>query len=129
MKVYLTHSSGYDYESELYEPLRRSLAKRVDIFFPHSKENINTKSKDVIAVSDVVLAEVSYPSTGQGIELGWADASSTRIVCFYRSGSKISSSLRFISNEHIEYTTADDMVAKLDEWFHVHNEHVEPSVN
>jgi len=120
MKLYLTHSSGFDYQTELYEPLKRSLAKTQDIFFPHDEENIGTKSKDIIAKSNFVLAEVSYPSTGQGIELGWANDEEIPIVCFYRSGHLSSGSLRFISDTFIEYTSTEDMTEKLIKWFDEH---------
>ncbi len=116
MKVYLSHSSGYAYEPELYVPLKASLAKQYDIFFPHDDKNGGSKSKDVIANCDVVLAEVSYPSTGQGIELGWADTYHVPIVCFYKFESKLSSSLPFISDTFLEYESREDMVQKLGVW-------------
>jgi len=116
MKLYLSHSSGFDYGKELYEPLKSTLLANHSVFFPHDKENIDTKSKDIITKSDYLLAEVSFPSTGQGIEIGWADANEIPIVCFYRSGSKISSSLRFVSNVFIEYSSEQEMATKLNEW-------------
>ncbi len=60
-----------------------------------------------------MIAEVSYPSTGQGIEIGWANASNVPIICIYRSGMGPSGALRFISNQIVEYSSPDDMVAKL----------------
>ena len=44
-------------------------AKEIDI-------DLNEKKIDpaqIIKKSDVVIAEVSYPATGEGIELGWAN--------------------------------------------------------
>lgn len=117
MKLYLTHATAYDYEVALYEPLKQTLAVNHDIFFPHDEKNVNTKSKDIIKESDVVLAEVSQPSTGQGIELGWADSFNVPIVCFYRSGSKPSGSLRFISDVFIEFSSVEEMITKLAEHF------------
>ncbi len=116
MNLYLSHSSGFDYEKELYEPLKTTLTANHDVFFPHDTENIGTKSKDIIATSDYVLAEVSFPSTGQGIEIGWADANGIPIICFYRPGSKISSSLRFVSDVFIEYSSEQEMTTKLSDW-------------
>lgn len=113
MKIYLSHSSGFDYQSELYEPLKQTLSKEHVIFFPHDSENVNTKSKDIIITSNYVLAEVSYPSTGQGIELGWADASNVPIICFYRKGTKISSSIDFVSRELFEYSSNEEMIQRL----------------
>jgi hypothetical protein len=113
MKLYLSHSSGYNYKSELYEPLKSNLADEYDIFFPHDDHIDGVESKDILASSDVIIAEVSFPSTGQGIELGWADFQNKPIVCFYRSGSKVSSAIRFVSATVIEYESTADMIQKL----------------
>lgn len=113
MKLYLTHSSGYDYQTELYKPLKESLAREHDIFFPHDEHTDGIKSKDIIPKCDAILAEVSYPSTGQGIELGWADANDVPIICFYRTGAKMSSALRFISDSFIDYKSEEEMINKL----------------
>jgi len=113
MQIYLTHSSGYDYKNELYEPLKKSIATEHDIFFPHDEHDEGVKSKDIIPKCDVVIAEISYPSTGQGIELGWADANNIPIICIYRSGAKISTAVRFISNNIVEYANDEDMIQKL----------------
>ncbi len=86
------------------------------ILFPHDKENINTNSKHLIQHGDLVIAEVSQPSTGQGIELGWANESNTKILCIYMVGSKISSSLKFVASDFIEYDNQADMLHKLNTW-------------
>ncbi len=57
----------------------------------------------IIEKYDLVIAEVSLPATGLGIELGWADYSNTPILCIYEKGSKFSSFLKFITNNFIEY--------------------------
>ena len=113
MKLYLSHSSGYDYTSELYEPLKNSLAKEHDIFFPHDTDSNGVNSKDVIPNCGLMLAEVSYPSTGQGIEIGWADANKVPIICFYRSGAKPSSAIQFTSDHIFEYSTSEEMITKI----------------
>ena len=53
------------------------------------------------------------PATGRGIELGWADLAKTPILCIYEKNVKISSSLKFITNQFIEYENADDMIEKI----------------
>lgn len=117
MKIYLSHSAKYNYTDELYLPLKQTLAKTHAVFFPHDDRKESVKTKDVIAGSDVVLAEVSRPATGQGIELGWADAAGVPIVCFYETGAKIAGSLRFISSEFIEYGSQEEMVSGLKKRF------------
>lgn len=116
MKLYLSHSSNFDYEAELYQPLKQSLAHKYDIFFPHDVEHNNTKTKNIIATCDLLMAETSFPATGQGIELGWADASNVPILCFYRTGATISGSLQFVCDSFLVYSSTEDMLRKLDHW-------------
>lgn len=113
MKFYVAHSSGYDYKTELYEPLKAAFASEHEMFFPHDTEAQGVKSKDIIPKCNAVLAEVSFPSTGQGIELGWAAATGVPIICFFRAGSSPSSALRFVSDNMVEYSSPEDMVAKI----------------
>jgi nucleoside 2-deoxyribosyltransferase len=115
LKIYLSHSSNYDYGAELYEPLKSSHVVRLHHFlFPHNKENIDKKSKSWVEAADLVLAEVSYPSTGQGIELGWANATGKRIICMSKSGYTVSGSLKFIADSFIQYTDEADMLQKIE---------------
>lgn len=114
MKIYICHSRELDYIKDLYLPLRESdLNMQHEIFLPHEDALKTVKSKDIIKSSDIVLAEASLPATGMGIELGWADAFEVPIVCFYKTGSKISGSLQFIAKDIIEYTDTDDLVKKI----------------
>ena len=113
MKLYVSHSTGYDYTSELYKPIRDLLADDYDVFFPHGEDNNGTRTKDIIPTIDAVLAEVSYPSTGQGIELGWADTSGIPIICFSCNGARISNALRFVSSRFIEYESQEDMIERI----------------
>lgn len=112
MKIYLSHSSEYDYENKLYKPIKKSdLIKSNFFVFPHEQKMVN--SKEVIANSDLMIAEVSLSSTGQGIEIGWADSAKIPILCIYEKGSKISSSLKFITDKFIEYENTEDMIIKI----------------
>lgn len=112
MKLYISHSSGFDFANELYAPLKNSITRDHDIFFPHDGKDV-VNSKSIIKESDLILAEVSYPSTGQGIELGWADANGIRIICFYKVGSSPSSAIKLISSSSFEYASLDEMLNKL----------------
>lgn len=112
MRIYVAHSTNFDFKNELYEPLRALSSDEYMFIFPH-EDDIFKHSKQIIAESDLVLAEVSYPSTGQGIELGWASAESVPIICVHKSNSKISGSLQAVSYNFLEYSTADDMIAQV----------------
>ena len=114
MNIYVSHSNDYDYQSKIYEPIKNSkLMDGNTFFFPHDEIGKNIKTKDIISYFDLVIAEVSLPSTGQGIELGWSDYAKTPILCMYERGVKITSSLKFITEHFIEYENMEDMVEKI----------------
>ncbi len=117
MNVYVTHSKHFfDYQKELYEPLENSvLAQNHKFIFPHNENETPFSSKKMMQSKgfDLILAEVSYPATGQGIELGWADAYSIPIVCIYKENAKIAGSLKRITNSFVEYNDHKDLVEKL----------------
>ena len=88
MKIYVSHSKNFDYKKELYEVLENTNLKH-EFILPHkdSDKSFNTKDLLMDKKCDLVLAEVSYPATGQGIELGWADVYKIPIVCIYKKNS------------------------------------------
>ncbi|KKU51719.1 MAG: hypothetical protein UX75_C0062G0006 [Candidatus Moranbacteria bacterium GW2011_GWE2_47_10] len=100
-KIYVIHSRSFDYEGEIYSPLMK--IPNFEFVFPHLKENEHVNSKDSIRGCDLVLADVSHPSIGAGIEIGRAEASGKPIIAIYKSGSKISSSLKFVTDNFVEY--------------------------
>lgn len=113
MKIYVTHSRNFDFKNDLYSPLRNSeLSSKYEIFLPYETEGF-INSKELIKKSDLVVAEVSYPSTGEGIELGWANNTNVPIICIYKEGSKLSNSLKAVSETFIAYSDTNDMIRKL----------------
>lgn len=117
MKIYVGHSTGFDFKEELYKPLRASrLNAEHEIILPHEKyeDAKDIPTKDIIKTSAVMVAEVSYPSTGLGIELGYADCFSVPIICIYKKGAKISSALKTVTNKFIEYSDEAEMINLLD---------------
>ena len=63
---------------------------------------------------DIIIAEVSYPSTGQGIELGWADVFKIPIICIYKEGYKYSGSINKLTEKFIVYKNSQDLIKKLE---------------
>ena len=117
MKVYFCHSRNFDFKNDLYKPIRESgLNTQHEIIFPHEDDSSIIKTKDIIKTCDVVFAEVSFPSTGLGIELGWADIQAIQIVCLSKTGTKVSGSLKFITNNFIEYSDTSDLVKKVEKF-------------
>lgn len=116
MKIYISHSSKYDYKNKIYNPIKQSnLVRENTLFFPHDDNKI-VNTKEIIANYDLVIAEVTLPATGQGIELGWADYAKTPIVCLYEKGAEISSSLKFITKDFIEYESEIDMINQISKY-------------
>ena len=112
MKIYVSHSRHFDFKNELYDVLESSNLKH-DFIFPHKESDAPFNSKELLKNKNcgLVLAEVSYPATGQGIELGWADAYAIPVICIYKKGSEISGSLKVVCETFIEYEK--DLVEKL----------------
>lgn len=116
MKIYFGHSKELNFKDDLYLPIRKSqLNSEHEMILPHEiyQDASDFVTKDIIKTCDVMIAEVSFPATGLGIELGWANAFECPIICIYRKGSKISGSLKVVCENFIEYTDKEDMLKKL----------------
>jgi hypothetical protein len=116
MKIYISHSRKFDFQNELYKPLLESeLSKKHEIIFPHDEAHKDVSTKDIIRECDLVVAEVSFPSIGEGIELGWANGSYVTTICFYKPDSEVSSSLKYVTDNIFEYDSTETMIAKVAE--------------
>jgi hypothetical protein len=119
MKIYVSHKRRSNFETVLYNPLKNSVfAKEHTFVFPHENNPESFNAKELLANKkiDLVLAEVSEPATGQGIELAWAQQFDVPIICFYKSGSDISGSLKFLTDNFISYSDTDDMIKQIEEF-------------
>nr|AIA14292.1 Unknown Function [uncultured bacterium] len=113
MKIYISHSRKFDFQNELYKVLRESeLNSNHEFILPHEQSDMpfNTKELFMNKGCDVVVAEVSYPATGQGIELGWADMLEIPIICIYKEGIEPSQSLHTVSKRFLMYTSSENML-------------------
>ncbi|MDB5258993.1 MAG: hypothetical protein JWO73_201 [Candidatus Taylorbacteria bacterium] len=86
-----------------------------DFFLPH-EDGREANNKQIITTSDLMIAEVSFSSTGQGIEMGWANLSGVPIICMYKKGSKVSGWLKDVSDSVIEYSDSADMIGKIEDF-------------
>lgn len=111
MIIYVSHSKSFDYKNELYYPLK-SLVDKCDFIFPHENSSSAYPTKKLFQEKkcDFILAEVSYPATGQGIELGWADMMNVPVICINKKGLSISGSLRLITTQFYEYTNTHELL-------------------
>lgn len=113
-KIYVGHSTAFNYQDELYTVLRSSaLNEKYNFILPHEQSLKLFSSRTVIPTCDFVLAEVSYPSTGLGIELGWANMEHVPILCMYKSGNFFSSSLKAVCNVFFEYDSNEEVITQL----------------
>lgn len=110
MKIYIAHSRDFDYENELYLPLKNSnIFKGHELILPHDGNNYK-HDRDYYKDIDLVIAEVSYPSIGLGIELGFLYDDNKRIYCIHKSNMKISSSINAVTENIYEYKNKEDML-------------------
>lgn len=109
MNIVVTHSNNYDFVNELYIPIKNDNTLKVhNIHLPEESRAIDTK--ELIKNCDLVIAEVSYPSTGQGIELGWANYVNKPIYCIYKKDKKFSSALKFITSKFYSYSDERELI-------------------
>lgn len=117
MKILVAHASNFNYLTELYEPLKQSSLSHGHTFvFPHDDANTEIETNSQIPDTDLLIAEVSYPSTGAGIEIGLVQAASIPTLFLYKKGTTPSSSLKFIKGTFIEYIDTTDLVEKIEEY-------------
>lgn len=112
MEIYVGHSSNIDYESGLYQPLKGSeLDDKHNLVFPHEDSEELFDSKTFLREEcDLMIAEVSEPSTGLGIELGWADLYDVPVICIHREDSDPSGSLSAVTDTVVSYRETEDLV-------------------
>ena len=109
MKIYVAHSRDFDYQNDLYVPLKNSeIFKQHEFILPHDGNNYKHE-RDFYKSIDLVIAEVSYPSTGLGIELGFLYDDNKPIYCIHRSDKKISSSISVVASNINVYSNLDEM--------------------
>ncbi|NQT49779.1 hypothetical protein HQ571_03750 [Candidatus Kuenenbacteria bacterium] len=114
MKIYFGHSRVDDFESQYYEPIKKSsLVNDHEFIFPHERDNELGNSKQTIENCDLVIAEVSDPSLALGIEIGWSEMFNKKILFLHKKGATVSRSLKHVSKNILEYNDAEDMVEKI----------------
>lgn len=111
MKIYIAHSRGFDYQNDLYAPLRACAdLPQAEIILPHESETHVNNTRDFYRELDLMIAEVSFPATGLGIELGWAADDRVPIHCVYRAGCEPSGSLYAVTDKFDEYSTSEELM-------------------
>jgi nucleoside 2-deoxyribosyltransferase len=110
MKIYIAHSRDFDYQNELYLPLKNSdIFSEYEFILPHDGDNYK-HDREFYKNVDLVIAEVSFPSTGLGIELGFLYDDNKPIYCIHKDNMKISSSINAITKNIYEYKNNEKML-------------------
>ncbi len=113
-QIYIAPSTKYDFQRELYQPLKDStLPETYDLFYPHDKTGNPTNSRELIKNYWAVVAEISYPSTGAGIEIGWADAFEVPLIFIHQEDFEPSSYYYDMTEHVLSYEDSEEMVNKL----------------
>lgn len=114
MKIYFGHSREFDFEEEYYKPIERNeILQKETLLFPHKNGANEGQSRDFYKSLDLFIAEVSYATTGLGIELGYAKDDNIPIYCFYKKGTYPSSSINSVTKDIIEYENEDELVSNI----------------
>lgn len=115
MKIYISHSTSFNYQGELYEPFERMFSSSHELLFPHNKSLAQFQAKELFKTNgcEVVIAEVTLPSIGMGIELGWANMFEIPIICIHKEDSAPSNSLQLITSKFIPYKDISDIQVEL----------------
>ncbi len=122
-------SDEFEVQKKLYECFGDVCREfSIDVLIPHIHNGENQKnqsekdpmqvyrwSTDAVRKSDVVIAEVSYPSLGTGGELEVAVQEDMPVVLLSKQGSKVSGYTRGMPNVayHVEYESIEDAQRKL----------------
>lgn len=112
MKIYFSHPKNIDYKP-IYELL--DSLKEYEFILPYRDNEKPLDSSSLIKGKncDMIFAEVTLPSTGQGVELGWANQLNLPIICFHKKDNISSRSLKFIAKEIFEYDNLEDLSIKI----------------
>lgn len=122
LNIYTAHASSIDYKQEFYKPIKNSrLEDEHNIIYPHEDSDEPFDSlRFFYTECDLFIAEVSNPSTGLGIELGWAYEADIPIICLHKSNTKPTNALNQITKMIYSYESKEDMIQTLQEnWKHL----------
>jgi|SRR3989344_39964 len=113
MRIFIAHASNFDFRGKLYDPIRSSLLNEEHEFILPQEQGTEIITRDVIKEIDLFVVDASMPSTGAGIELGWASAYGKPIIGIHEKGTTPTRALRFVTHIVLEYSSADDLIEKL----------------
>lgn len=115
MIIQVWHSRDFDFQNELYIPIKNSNFFSDHTFiFPH--DDVNIDSRESLKMADIFLIETTRAATWLGIEIGFASTYNKKIVCIHKKWCHVSTSLQKLSDACIEYANSDYMIQKIWEY-------------
>ena len=100
MRVYLAHSTNFDYINNVYKPILNDPTLSKIVTLPHMEKDF-LHGRSYYEDFDLVIAECTHSSTGMGIELGFFYDSKVPIYCIYQGD--YSKSVEVVAKRIIEY--------------------------
>ncbi len=113
MKLFVAHSSAFDFRTKIYGPLRASALNATHEILLPEEAGATWNTKEVIESCDIFVLDASVPSTGAGIETGWAHAAGVPIIVIHEKGSTPSTVVAYVAQVAFEYESPEDLVEKL----------------
>lgn len=110
---FISHPSGGMQHTPTFFNAINEFAKlhtNISFVFPEDDKDEIEKTRGDIASANLVLVEVSIPSTGSGIELGWASAAGVPIIAFHQGGAEPSPALKFATRDIHVYVTEQHII-------------------
>lgn len=110
---FVSHPSGSSQHTPAFFHAVNAFARQqgqLKVVIANAEAQALHQTKQAISEAALVLAEVSIPSTGSGIELGWASAYDKPIIGFYQAGAQVSPAVKFVTKQLYSYVTEEDIV-------------------
>ena len=101
LRLYIGHATqGFNYKNTLYVFLKKSAwAKNHSLILPHDNNTVPIDSKKLFTEAKqdlIMLADLSAPSTGLGMEIFWAKQYSIPVIFCAQEGSNPTSAVKFV---------------------------------
>ena len=121
MKVFVSAPYTENLETEFLSSLESILKEAdLDVVVPHKyvdeKEDIEKSIKrnfKLLDDCDMILADVTKPSHGVGMEILYAHQKGKKIIFLRKAGTKVSHMALFHANELVEYNNQKDLKENL----------------
>lgn len=119
-QIYFTHARTakpwdhtWTYSNDLYTPIKKSeLFGNYDFQLPHEHGD-DYNSREAIRRSRALVADVTYPDLGVGIEIGWAQSMDKPIIIVHEEGRSPLPFVKYASSKIYSYSGREDVAAKI----------------